>query len=428
MSEANNVIIRGGYLILIAILLLLNFVFMKYFRTEFTRDLRNVLFMLTIYLFMALLCMAVVKTEWLSVYVIPFAIVPIFVMTFFDVRMAVFEFIVSLFFCMLIVPKPMEFVVVNFIAGIVGIFVLRSSYRRNRMFLATGAVLLSSIITYTAMQMIQLGGFSDIKLGEYLWFLLGAIFLLGLYQLIYIIEKLFGFVSDITLLELSDTNQKLLLELSHKAPGTFQHSLQVANLAEVLAKVVGANPLLARTGALYHDIGKMAKPEYFVENQTAGYNPHTDITPVESAAIIRGHVSEGVALAHKNRIPKVVLEFIESHHGTSIIYYFYSKQMNLTPEGVNREDFVYPGPLPRSKEVTICMICDAVEAASRTLDDHSFESLSDLVDKIVEIQTRAHQYDQSELSLKEIAAVKEELKIKLANIYHARIAYPERGK
>ncbi len=428
MSEANNVIIRGGYLILIVILLLLNFVFMKYFRTEFTRDLRNVLFMLTIYLFMALLCMAVVKTEWLSVYVIPFAIVPIFVMTFFDVRMAVFEFIVSLFFCMLIVPKPMEFVVVNFIAGIVGIFVLRSSYRRNRMFLATGAVLLSSIITYTAMQMIQLGGFSDIKLGEYLWFLLGAIFLLGLYQLIYIIEKLFGFVSDITLLELSDTNQKLLLELSHKAPGTFQHSLQVANLAEVLAKVVGANPLLARTGALYHDIGKMAKPEYFVENQTAGYNPHNEISPLESAEIIRGHVSEGIVLAHKNRIPSVILEFIESHHGNSLIYYFYSKQKQQSEDEVNREDFVYPGPLPKSKEVTICMICDAVEAASRTLSDYSFESISSLVDNIVEIQTRAHQYDHSELSLKEIAMAKEELKVKIANIYHARIAYPERGK
>lgn len=428
VNEGNSLVIRIGYFVIVVILLLLSYIFMRYFRTEFSREMRNVLFMLTIYLFMALLCSSVVHTQWLNIYVIPFAIVPIFVMTFFDVRMAVFEFVVSLLFCMLIVPKPMEFFVVNFIAGIVGLFVLRSSYRRNRMFWATGAVLLSSAITYTAMQMIQFGGFSEINLGEYIWFLLSALFLLGLYQLIYLIEKLFGFVSDITLLELSDTNQKLLLELSQKAPGTFQHSLQVANLAEVVAKVVGANPLLARTGALYHDIGKIANPEYFVENQTAGYNPHTDITPVESAAIIRGHVSEGVALAHKNRIPKVVLEFIESHHGTSIIYYFYSKQMTLTPDEVKREDFVYPGPLPRSKEVTICMICDAVEAASRTLEDHSFESLSDLVDKIVEIQTRAHQYDHSELSLKEIAAVKEELKIKLANIYHARIAYPERGK
>ena len=428
MSEANNMILRGGYAVLVAILLLLSYVFMKYFRTEFSRDLRNVLFMLTIYLFMALLCSAVVKAEWLSIYVVPFAIVPIFVMTFFDVRMAVFEFVVSLFFCMLIVPKPMEFVVVNFIAGIVGIFVLRSSYRRNRMFLATGAVLLSSIITYTAMQMIQLGGFSEINLGVYLWFLLGAVFLLGLYQLIYIIEKLFGFVSDITLLELSDTNQKLLLELAQKAPGTFQHSLQVANLAEVVAKVVGANSLLARTGALYHDIGKIANPEYFIENQTAGYNPHGEISPLESAEIIRGHVSEGVALAHKNRIPSVITEFIESHHGNSLIYYFYSKQKQLTPDDVNREDFVYPGPLPRSKEVTICMICDAVEAASRTLNEYTFEAISTLVDNIVEIQTRAHQFDHSELSLKEIAKVKEELKVKIANIYHARIAYPERGK
>ena len=377
---------------------------------------------------MALLCSSVVHTQWLNIYVIPFAIVPIFVMTFFDVRMAVFEFVVSLLFCMLIVPKPMEFFLVNFVAGIVGLFVLRSSYRRNRMFLATGGVLLASVITYTAMQMIQLGGLSEIKFGEYFWFLLSAVFLLGLYQLIYIIEKLFGFVSDITLLELSDTNQKLLLELSHKAPGTFQHSMQVANLAEAVAKVVRANPLLARTGALYHDIGKIANPEYFVENQTAGYNPHSNLSPAESAAVIRSHVNEGVALAHKNRIPKVVLEFIESHHGTSLIYYFYSKQMSLTPDEVRREDFVYPGPLPRGKEVTICMICDAVEAASRTLEEYSMESISDLVDKIVEIQTRGHQYDQSELSLKEIAAVKEELKIKLANIYHARIAYPERGK
>jgi putative nucleotidyltransferase with HDIG domain len=202
----------------------------------------------------------------------------------------------------------------------------------------------------------------------------------------------------------------------------------VANLAEVLAKVVGANPLLARTGALYHDIGKMAKPEYFVENQTAGYNPHNEISPLESAEIIRGHVSEGIVLAHKNRIPSVILEFIESHHGNSLIYYFYSKQKQQSEDEVNREDFVYPGPLPKSKEVTICMICDAVEAASRTLSDYSFESISSLVDNIVEIQTRAHQYDHSELSLKEIAMAKEELKVKIANIYHARIAYPERGK
>ena len=428
VSEGNSLVIRIGYFIIVVILMVLSYIFLRYFRTEFSKEIRNVLFTLTIYLLMALLCSSVVHTQWLNIYVIPFAIVPIFVMTFFDVRMAVFEFVVSLLFCMLIVPKPMEFFLVNFVAGIVGLFVLRSSYRRNRMFLATGGVLLASVITYTAMQMIQLGGLSEIKFGEYFWFLLSAVFLLGLYQLIYIIEKLFGFVSDITLLELSDTNQKLLLELSHKAPGTFQHSMQVANLAEAVAKVVRANPLLARTGALYHDIGKIANPEYFVENQTAGYNPHSNLSPAESAAVIRSHVNEGVALAHKNRIPKVVLEFIESHHGTSLIYYFYSKQMNLTPDDVHRENFVYPGPLPRGKEVTICMICDAVEAASRTLEEYSIDSISDLVDKIVEIQTRGHQYDQSELSLKEIAAVKEELKIKLANIYHARIAYPERGK
>jgi putative nucleotidyltransferase with HDIG domain len=426
VSEGNSLVIRIGYFITVVILMVLSYIFLRYFRTEFSKEIRNVLFTLTIYLIMALLCSSVVHTQWLNIYVIPFAIVPIFVMTFFDVRMAVFEFVVSLLFCMLIVPKPMEFFLVNFVAGIVGLFVLRSSYRRNRMFLATGGVLLASVITYTAMQMIQLGGLSEIKFGEYFWFLLSAVFLLGLYQLIYIIEKLFGFVSDITLLELSDTNQKLLLELSHKAPGTFQHSLQVMNLADAAARSIDANVLLVRAGALYHDIGKIANPQCFTENQAAGVRYHEELTPKESAQEIIRHISDGLALAEKHGLPHVIREFISSHHGTSSTGYFYTKYLNDGGDPDDVAAFFYDGFKPVTKEQVVLMICDSVEAASRSLKHYSEESISALVDSIVDGKMSQGQFSDADISIREINSIKDVIKSYIQQMYHSRVSYPKR--
>ena len=239
-------------------------------------------------------------------------------------------------------------------------------------------------------------------------------------------EKIFGLVSDVSLLELSDTNSKLLKELSDKAPGTFHHSLQVANLAEAAANQIGANAMLVRVGALYHDIGKMNNPTYFTENQITNVNPHDDLPPKESAKIIIDHAINGIELARKNNIPDRIIDFIRTHHGTSTVYYFFKKQQELEGEdNVNKEDFTYPGPIPFSKETAILMMADAVEAASKSLSSPTYTILDDFVERIIDGQLKANQFLNATITLKEIETVKKVLKQKLTNIYHLRVEYPE---
>lgn len=415
-----------GYFILVALLLALSYMFLVFFRMDFVDKLRNTVFLLLIYIIMVAVSVSVDQLAWISIYTIPLTIVPIYIMTFFDIRMSIFEFVITLFLCALVVSRPFEFIIVNFVAGVVGVFMLRSYYIRGKVFWAAASILATYIVTYISMQLIQGTSFSNIDYMTLIWFVINTILFLGLYQLTYVIERLFGFVSDITLLELCDTNHQLLLDLAHKAPGTFQHSLQVANLAEAAAKAINANALLARTGALYHDIGKMNQPEYYIENNSGEFNPHNKITPMESVAIIKSHVTDGLALAKKDSLPSVVTEFITSHHGDSLIFFFYSQQQKLTPDSVKESDFRYEGARPVSKEATICMMCDAIEAASRTLKDYTPESISNLVDNIIDVQLKDKQYSDSLMSMSEIGVVKEVIKSKISNVYHARIAYPER--
>ena len=255
-------------------------------------------------------------------------------------------------------------------------------------------------------------------------FLLNGMITLFVQPLIYIYEKIFGLVSDVSLLELSDTNSKLLKELSNKAPGTFHHSLQVANLAEAAAQEIGANAMLVRVGALYHDIGKMNNPTYFTENQVTNVNPHNELEPLESAKIIIDHVIEGIEIARKNNLPDRVIDFIRVHHGTSKVYYFYKKHLDNEGE-VNEEDFKYPGPIPFSKETAILMMSDAVEAASKSLKNPTFTMIDEFVDKIIDGQMQGNQFSNANITFKEIIAIKKVLKRKLTNIYHLRIEYPE---
>ena len=252
----------------------------------------------------------------------------------------------------------------------------------------------------------------------------GVLSFLSLF-LILIYEKIFGLTSDVSLLELSNTNSTLLRELAEKAPGTFQHSMQVANLAEACANEIGANAMLVRTGALYHDIGKMLNPMYFTENQTTSVNPHDELTPKDSADIIINHVIQGIELARKNGLPDRIIDFIRTHHGTSQVYYFYVKQQELTPDQIDVDDFKYPGPIPFSKETAILMMSDAAEAASKSIKEPTAQLIDDLIEKIVSGQMKNDQFMNADITFKEIETIKKVLKKKLNNIYHLRVEYPE---
>ena len=282
------------------------------------------------------------------------------------------------------------------------------------------------MITYLAFSILKEGNADEIN-----WLYFGLFAANGLLSFlavffIYFYEKVFGLVSDVTLLELSNTNSKLLRELNEKAPGTFQHSMQVANLAEAAANEIGANSMLVRTGALYHDIGKMVNPMYFIENQSTGVNPHNDLSPKDSARIILDHVIKGIEIAKRNNLPDRIIDFIRTHHGTSVAYYFYKKELEDNPNTeIDIKKFQYQGPIPFSKETAILMMCDAAEAASKSLKEPTAQKIDELIDKIVEKQKNENQFINSDITFREIEKIKKIIKNKLMNIYHLRVQYPD---
>ena len=285
---------------------------------------------------------------------------------------------------------------------------------------------LSYSVVYTGISILQEGSIQNIDYLNYAWFAGNALLVLSSYPLIYIFEKLFGFISDATLVELSDTNQPLLRRLAEKAPGTFQHSMQVANLSEEAALAIGANPLLIRTGALYHDIGKMEEPMYFIENLTSSYNPHDNLEFAESARKIIGHVTKGVEMGRKHNLPDIIIDFIRTHHGTSTVQYFYRSYLKKYPEAeVDVAMFSYPGPKPFSKETAILMMADSVEAASRSLKSINKEVLRNLVENIIDYQLKENQFENVDLTIKDINTIKDLFRKRLINIYHARVEYPK---
>ena len=310
------------------------------------------------------------------------------------------------------------------IAGIVTILTVSELYKRANLFISVGQITLVYIITYFAFFVIHEGSIESLHWENFVWFVLCGFATLFVQPLIYAYEKMFGLVSDVSLLELSDTNSKLLKELSNVAPGTFHHSLNVANLCEACANEVGANAMLVRVGALYHDIGKMKNAPYFTENQSTGINPHDDLSPVESAKIIINHVIDGIEIARKNNLPDRVIDFIRTHHGTLKVYYFYKEAKEKSAD-FKEEDFQYPGPKPFSKETAILMMCDSVEAASKSLKDPTSIKIDVFVEKIIDKQMEEDQFINANVTFKDIQAIKKVLKSKLANIYHLRIEYPE---
>ncbi len=413
-----------GYTILVALVLIMLFLFLKRYRGEIFKNNNKVTFIFVNILLMVLATTLMVKNNESYVYVVPLCILPLVLKNFFDARLGLFVHVLTVLILGFVVPNSFEYIFLQTIAGIVTILTASELYKRANLFISVGQITLIYIIGYFAFHTIHEGNLENIE-----WILFGIFILNGLLTLfaqplIYIYEKIFGLISDVSLLELSDTNSKLLKKLSDKAPGTFHHSLQVANLAEAAANEIGANAMLVRVGALYHDIGKMEKPTYFTENQITNVNPHDDLPPKESAKIIIDHVIQGIEIARKNKIPDRIIDFLRTHHGTTLVFYFYKKQQELE-EQVDEQNFKYPGPIPFSKETAILMMADAVEAASKSLKNPTFMIIDDFVEKIVKGQMQANQFLNANITLKEIEMVKKVLKQKLTNIYHLRVEYPE---
>jgi len=423
-SSSNYYWLLLGYSLLVFLVFLMLFLFLKNYRQEIYDNNTKVTFIFFNIIAMVFMTTLIVKFDATLVYITPLCILPIVLKTFFDARLGLFTHVISLLLLGFIVPNSFEFLFLQIIAGMVTILTIKELYKRANLFISVGQITLVYIIGYFAFFIIQEGNIELIEWEYFYYFVLCGLLTLFAFPLIYIYEKVFGLVSDVSLLELSDTNSKLLKELSNKAPGTFHHSLNVANLAEAAANEIGANAMLVRVGALYHDIGKMANPTYFTENQIASINAHDELDPKESAQIIIGHVIKGIEIARKRKLPDRIIDFIRTHHGTSLVYYFYSKE-NENIGSANRKDFQYPGPTPFSKETAILMMADSVEAASKSLKVPTSSKLDAFVEKIIDSQMEQGQFLNANITFKEIQIIKKVLKKKLNNIYHLRIEYPD---
>jgi putative nucleotidyltransferase with HDIG domain len=427
--KKNYLVVYVGQLLLITLVFLALFWFISYFRRDVLTSGSQTLFTLGLIVVMVGLTRATATHTAVSVYVIPFVLVPIFLKTFFDLRYALFVHIITLLLAGFWVPNSYQFVLMNFLAGLVGVFSLRSYYKRGILFYTATFVLATYAFIYILLSILQEGDFNQINWINVLWLVGNGFLILTVYPLVFLFERVFGFLSDATLFELSDTNQPLLRQLAEKAPGTFQHSMQVASLAEEAIIKVGGNSLLVRAGAMYHDIGKMENPHFFIENQHGGSNPHNELDFRSSARIIIDHVLAGVDIGKKHKLPEKIIDFIRTHHGTSTVQYFYRSFLNSNPEEeVDINLFNYPGPKPSSKENAVMMMADSVEAASRTLKAYTSNSISELVENIVSRQAEEEQFSEADITFADISTIKEIFKNRLSNIYHSRIEYPELKK
>lgn len=423
-TEANYIWILVAYTLLVALALLMLLLFLRKYRVEVYNNNTKVTFIFFNVLLMVLLTTLVINYNSTYLYLVPICILPLTLKAFFDARLGLFTHVITVLLLGFIVSNSYEYMFLQIIAGIVTILTVSELYKRANLFISVGQITLIYIVAYFAFFVIHEGSIDTLKWETFVFFILCGLATLFVLPLIYVYEKLFGLVSDVSLLELSDTNTKLLKELSNKAPGTFHHSLNVANLAEASANEIGANAMLVRVGALYHDIGKMKNPTYFTENQSTGINPHDELSSKESAQIIVDHVINGIELAKKYNLPDRIIDFIRTHHGTTVVYYFYSKAQKLD-ETTNRKDFMYPGPRPFSKETAILMMCDSVEAASKSLKEPTSSKIDAFVESIINRQMEDGQFLNANITFKEIQSIKKVLKHKLANIYHLRIEYPE---
>ena len=424
-TTRNNWMLLGQFM-LILFMFGSFYTYLLYFRPAEYRNRKHVVFMVLLIAFFVLLTAITVRFELFSIYIVPYAIVTILIRTFIDSRTALFASLTTIIMSSLMVPFPFEFIVIQIAVAMVSIFMLKELSERSQLIKSSFFILLTYIVVYIGLELYQEGNVNEINWVVLVYFLINFIFIMFSYSLVYLVERSFGFISGVSLVELSNTNKPLLKELSEKAPGTFQHSLQVSNLAMAAAAKLGANASLIRTGALYHDIGKMANPAFFTENQVPGMNPHAGLPFEESARIIINHVKDGLKIAQKYNVPQQIVDFIETHHGTSMPKFFYISWKNANPgKEANEADFRYPGPNPFSKETAIMMMADAVEASSRSLPEYTEESLRNLVDKIIDAQVAEGYFKSAPITFKDIQTVKDVFVEKLVTMYHSRIAYPE---
>ena len=423
-SKSNYNWIVFGYILLVALAFLMVMLFLRKYRIEIFENNTKITFIFFNIILIVLLLTIIVKYDVKYVYIAPIVILPLVLKAFFDARLGLFSYVLTVLLLGFVVPNSFEFIFVQIIAGIVTILTISELHKRANLFISVLQITVVYFVAYFAFSIIQEGNAQNLNYEKFIYFALNGAATLFVLPLIYVFEKLFGLVSDESLKELSNTNSKLLRELAETAPGTFQHSLQVANLAEAAANEINANSMLVRTGALYHDIGKMLNPMYFTENQSTNVNPHNELTPRDSAQIIIDHIIKGVELAKKNRLPDRIIDFIRTHHGTSLVYYFY-KMEEKEKGSADARFFQYPGPIPFSKETAILMMCDAVEAASKSIKEPTAQAFDKLVEKIVNKQMEDGQFMNADITFKELQTIKKVLKKKLKNIYHVRIEYPE---
>ncbi|MAL59551.1 MAG: phosphohydrolase [Flavobacteriaceae bacterium] len=423
-SQNNYYWLVFGYSMLVSLVFIMLFLFLRKYRREIYANDTKVSFIFFNIIVMVFVTTLVVKYDATYVYIIPLCILPIILKSFFDARLGLFVHVLTIMLLGFIVPNSFEFMFLQIIAGIVTILTVSELYKRANLFISVGQITFIYILGYFAFFIIQEGNIAQIELENFVYFIICGLVTLFAFPLIYIYEKIFGLVSEVSLLELSNTNSALLKELSNRAPGTFHHSLNVANLAEAAANEIGANSMLARVGALYHDIGKMVNPSNFTENQLNQINPLNELSPKESAKIIIDHVIKGIEIARKNNLPDRIVDFIRTHHGTSLVFYFYKKEEEINGE-VKKEDFQYPGPKPFSKETAILMMADSVEAASKSLKDPTASKIDSFVENIVNSQMENGQFINANITFKEIEIIKKVLKKKLKNSYHLRVEYPE---
>lgn len=417
-------LILFAYSLLVALALLMLLLFLKKYRIEVYLNNTKVTFIFFNIIVMIVLTTTVVKYNSQYVYVVPLSILPLVLKAFFDARLGLFAHVLTVLLLGFVVPNSHEYIFLQVIAGIVTILTVSELYKRANLFISVAQITGIYILAYFSFFVIHQGGLATFEVDTILLFILCGLATLFVQPLIYIYEKIFGLVSDVSLLELSDRNSTLLKRLSNEAPGTFHHSLNVANLAEAACNEIGANAMLASVGALYHDIGKMTNPTFFSENQSTGYNPHDELDPVDSAKIITDHVINGIEIAKKYNLPDRVIDFIRTHHGTSLVYYFYSKAKDVQPN-LDTDLFKYRGPKPFSRETSIVMMCDSVEAASKSMKEPSTVKIDSFVEGIIGKQVEGGQFLNADITFQEIESIKKVLKNKLANMFHLRIEYPE---
>ena len=415
----------AGQILFTAILIVCFILYLDLFRRDYYDRNRTIMLLMGLIVFFPVITSLMVTHSLFNVYIIPYAMAPIIVRVFMDSRTAFMTNMTMLLLCSIALRYPYEFILIQFVGGLVGIYSLRELSQRSQLLRAALLITLSGMLAFFAYDLIHTDDLTKLSTNMYISLIINGILLLFTYPLLFMLEKTFGFTSNVTLVELSNINTPLLRKMSEVVPGTFQHSLQVANLAAEAARATGANSQLVRTGALYHDIGKIENPAFFTENQS-GVNPHNKLPFSESAQIIISHVTNGLKLADKYNLPKVIRNFICSHHGVGMTKYFYISEQNAHPETeVDKTLFTYPGPNPATQEEAILMMADTVEAASRSLPEYTEESISNLVEKLIDTQVADGAFRQCPITFRDIETIKHVFKEKLKTVYHTRISYPE---